>query len=66
MFKLFIYFKDGTIPVRGCPHIYNSRREAEKNYKYYNNRGYDVELRNKNNKTLKWTNINWVKAGLPS
>ena len=66
MYKIFIYFKDGTIPVRGCPHLHKTLKEANKEYGHYKGQSHDVELRNKNGKTLKWTNINWVQAGLRS
>jgi len=63
MYKIFIYFKDGTMPVRGCPHLHKTLKEANKEYMRYKCQSYDVELRNRNDKTLRWTNINWAKAG---
>ena len=66
MYKIFIYFKDGTMPVRGCPHLHKTLKEANEEYKRYEGQSYDVELKNKDNRTLKWTNINWVRAGFES
>ena len=62
MYKIYLYFRDGIIPVRGCPLEFGTLKEARKMYGRYQHSSYDVELRNRNNHTLQWTNINWQKA----